>query len=765
MRLITILLLAVAVILPGIIAQQSVTLRGTISNSEGTPVPNATVHVAGTRLGAVTSMDGEYEISLPSGDYRIEIAHTGYKKVEKTVEVSSDRVTELNIELVPSLFSIDQVVVTGSRGAEVSVRDLPASVSVVTSEEMVMKNVRTIDDALREIPGVHASRSQGFGSSGTHSGVNMRGTGDADRTLVLRNGIPLNSSYTGSVGLWNTTAACAVDRIEVVKGAASALYGSSAMGGVINMITDSPTLTPEIVARTEFGSYGSNLTGFKYTQAFPNRVGLMVSGEYKKSDGYQYRADDNWKEFYNKPKNETFNVTTKLEYSFRPGSKVSLDYEHHNENPLSGTTTAYDNEYVENRVVGKYEGITDKFSYSGALFIHRRNDTYHATRYSSSTESFSTPYYDGDIPKNETGFIGHVSTKFANNTLTLGTDIELGTTESDYMYHGSGQRYFQGEQLMYSLYLNDEISLGQHLDLSLGLRFDSWTNREGYFYDNTSDDAITINYPERDDQRVSPKAGAVYHINDNARLRASYSTGFKAPSLYYLYRSAPHGSTKFNLANPDLQPEIMNRSIDIGGDFMIADRLEVSLTYYNSNFEDFMYSSTVPGDQIPSYITPGEGVAVLQNINIGEVDLYGIEAAFKYSINDFWLTSLSYNYNMSEVKDHELMPEYVGNQLEDSPNHHLDIGINYSNPKIITAGIWMRTTGEQYTDEENSEENKIDGYTTFDVKVSRQIFDKVSLSIEAYNVFDNEYYSYYSSTSSYYYGPPRMVYVGLNYDY
>ena len=759
------LALIIALFGANLFAQGNGTVRGVIRSTDGAPVALVSVRVVDTRYGAVSGHDGAFELSIPAGIYRLEVSHVGYKKMTKEITVNAGSSVSADFELTPSIFTMEQVVVTGSRGAEVSVRKLPASVVVISSEEMAMKNVRTIDDALQEIPGVVLGRSQGLNSSGGHASVSMRGTVDSDRTLVLKDGIPLNSSYTGGVSVWNTTSSCAVNRIEVVKGAASALYGSSAMGGVINLITDTPTLTPKFSARTEFGSKGSSVAAFKYSQAFANKLGVMFTGEYKKTDGYQYRADESWKDYYINPSNEVFTISTKLEYTIRPGSKIRFDYEHHNENPYSGTSTRYNSRYEENRFVARYDGLSGVFNYSGALFAHRRTDKYHAMKYSSSTGGFTRAYYDGDIPKNETGFLGHLSSRIKNHILTLGTDIKLGSTESDYDYVASGQRYFEGKQMTYSLYLNDEISLGKYVDLSLGVRYDSWTNKEGTFYDHNSGEPVTLNYPETSDNRVSPKAGVVFHINDNARLRTSYSTGFKSPSLYYLYRSAPHGSTKFNLANPDLKPEIMNRSVDVGGDFLIANRLEMSLTYYNSNFEDFMYNVTVDEAGVPSYLSPGDGMVVLQNVNIGKVNLYGFEAAFKYAIDECWNASLSYNYNKSEIMEHDIDASIIGNELEDSPNHHLKIGLNYSNPRIITAGIWMRTTGSQFSDEENTDENRVAGYTTFDIKLSREIVSNVSLSAEVYNLFDKQYYSYWSSASSYYYGPPRMVYVGLNYAY
>ncbi len=750
----------------GLFAQQGGRISGTVtSGADESLIASVSVRVEGTRFGAVTGSAGEYEMSVPAGSYEIIVSHAGFREVRKSVTVRAGGLSSIDFKLSPSIFTMDQVVITGSRGAEIAVRNLPASVAVVTSEEMTMKNVRSIDDALKEIPGVQVGRTRGLATTGGHAGVSMRGTVNSNRTLVLKDGIPLNSSYTGSVPVWNTVSSCGICRIEVIKGAASTLYGSAAMGGVINLITDTPTLTPRFSARTEFGGNGSAVAGMKYAQAFPNKLGLVISGEYKKTDGYQYMGDENWKAYYTNPSNSLLNLSGKMEYSPRPGSKLQFIVDHHSEQPLTGTSTRYDSDFQENRFAARYDGSSGAFNYAGTLFFNRRTDKFHATKYDKNTGHFSKGYYDADIPKNETGFMGNVSTRLRNHILTAGTDIKLGSTESDYFYTGKGQRYFEGEQMAYSVFLNDEIALGKYVDLSLGLRYDSWSNQKGTFLDETSGSRIAIDYPERSDDRVSPKVGAVVHLRDDARLRVSYSTGFKTPSLYYLYRSAPHGSTKFDLANPGLKPEVMNRSIDIGGDFLITKMLEMSLTYYNSNFEDFMFKRNVPAGQVPSYLTPAEGQQVRQYVNIGEVDLQGVEASLKLSFADCWLASLAYTYNISEIKKHGEEPGLVGMELEDSPNHHFNLGLSYANPKYISAGVWMRTTGAQFSDAANTDEQKIAGFTTFDIKASRNIFANISLSAEVYNLFDKQYHSFWSSSKSYYYGPPRMAYVGLNYAY
>lgn len=145
-----------------------------------------------------------------------------------------------------------EMVVTATR-TEIEKDKAPSSVTIITKEEMERKNVRTIDDALKNVVGVYARRSRGVADSATGSVVTMRGLSNAKRSLVLVDGIPFNDSYSAGV-TWSSIPVDSVDRIEIIRGPGSALYGGNAMGGVINIILKVPMKT-QAQARGGFG-YG-----------------------------------------------------------------------------------------------------------------------------------------------------------------------------------------------------------------------------------------------------------------------------------------------------------------------------------------------------------------------------------------------------------------------------------------------------------------------------------------------------------------------------
>ncbi|MCK4245195.1 MAG: TonB-dependent receptor plug domain-containing protein, partial [Candidatus Omnitrophica bacterium] len=150
---------------------------------------------------------------------------------------------------------LEEVVVTATR-TESPVENLPQNITVIPKEDMEKMHVKTVDDVLQDIAGIEVIRSFGLSCSGW---VLMRGVGSHKRTLVLKDGIPLNTASYGGFSSWNQLSTGNIDRIEVIRGASSALYGSDAMGGVINIVTKAPAEELEGDLSCEYGSQNTHL--------------------------------------------------------------------------------------------------------------------------------------------------------------------------------------------------------------------------------------------------------------------------------------------------------------------------------------------------------------------------------------------------------------------------------------------------------------------------------------------------------------------------
>ncbi|GAA0552883.1 TonB-dependent receptor plug domain-containing protein [Chitinophaga japonensis] len=654
---------------------------------------------------------------------------------------------------------LNEITVTAS-AMPVELRKVASSVTVLKASDPEMKQVQTIDDALSYMPGVSVNRGRGLTTTGSHTTVTLRGTGAAGRTLILKDGIPLNDTYTGGVNQWNSLATNSIARVEVVRGPGSSIYGSNSMGGTINLVTENPTLKPTFGADLRYGSMNTLIAGIKGGKAFRNGFGVIAFAEYKRTDGYQYMADSLWKSYYRKPTQELLNVNGKLSYQLNERSKLEGIVDYYMERPASGTATIYKENSRTNNYLLRYSGHNQLFEYNLSAYYNRIDQETDAVRWNNSEAAFNTPYYNSRVPVQVFGFIGKVSRTIWHNRITLGTDIRSSKLDSRKYYDGKGNQDYSGNQHFLSFFINDDVTIGSRLDLNVGLRYDNWQNNNGKFHDNQSGTDISIHYDNASSGVFSPKAGLVWHLSDQLRLRTVYAMGFKAPAMYYMYNATPLGSS-FRLGNPDLKPERMVYSIEAGVDYSLGKVLELSGTAYASRYKDFLDAVLIDPAKVPDYFDPG-GLPVRQYINIGQVNLHGVEASLRYKITPQLTAIASYFYNRSKITRYETNTAYEGNEVDDNPRHQVNGGLAFAGSRIVDVSLWLRYTGSSFSDLENSKDKMIGAYTVADIRAARKI-GKFTVYGTMLNLFDKQYFGSYTSPTSYYLAPGRAVNLGVSY--
>ena len=225
-------------------------IRGRVMDAEsGEALPGANLHVHGTLLGASTDRYGVFVIKrLPPGSYSLRASFIGYKSGHATVLVKADSAAFVYFALAPSAIEMSQVVVTASRQPE-EIQTAVVSVSALTNDDALRRNTLRLDAALESIPGVNL---MGENVNVRNSTGYTRGLGS--RVLVLLDGVPALTSDLGNMN-WDILPVTDFESVEVVKGPASALYGSFALGGVINIITKQPLPQGRFTVRTSAGIY------------------------------------------------------------------------------------------------------------------------------------------------------------------------------------------------------------------------------------------------------------------------------------------------------------------------------------------------------------------------------------------------------------------------------------------------------------------------------------------------------------------------------
>jgi len=736
----------------------SVDLIVQLRDSLGTPVAGASVNQPGKGVIAVSDKKGEFILRLTK-PLSIEVQHVNYQLFSKSIQPSEIDGQILQWVLTRKPQFLNAVTVTASTLPK-ELRQIASSVSVLQKGAPELRQIQSIDEALAFIPGVMVDRSRGLTTTGTHTGVILRGTGSANRTLVLKDGVPINDAYTGGVSEWNTLAANSIERIEVVRGPGSSIYGSSSMGGTINLVTQMPTDQPILGADFRYGSMNTYQASVKLGKRFAKRWGAIVFAEYKQTGGYAYMADSQWNEYFQKPKMALLNVNTKLKYDLDNGAAIAATVDFNQQEPISGTSTLYDDRTITGNYQIRYQNARARFAPDVLVYYNLQNRSSHALNWNADESAFNNTNYTSRVPLDTYGVIAKLSHRVRNNDITIGADLRFTEVVSRKHYPDRGAQNFNGRQDFVSFFLNDDISFTEQFHANLGLRFDRWSNRQGYFMDNLSGDEVTIRYDDASSSLLTPKVGLTYDLLPNLRLRSVYATGFRAPSAYYMYNATPLGSS-FRLGNPELEPERMRYSVDFGADFQLANNLELSATVYSSQYSDFLAAVLIDASEVPEYFDPGN-LPVRQYINIGKVNLWGLESSVKYRFTPFISVQASYFHNQSEIRKYETNPAYEGKEMSDNPRNIYSGALLYDHPRIGHISLWSRNTGSFFGDLENTAEKKMDAVRLVDLKMARNI-GPLGINFTVNNLFDELYYGSYTSPTSYYYAPGRTFFFGLNY--
>src|SRR5690606_13347443 len=309
------------------------------------------------------------------------------------------------------------------------------------------------------LPGVMVDRSRGLTTTGTHTGVILRGTGAANRTLILKDGVPINDAYTGGASEWNSLAANSIERIEVVRGPGSSIYGSSSMGGTINLVTQLPGAKPVLGADFRYGSMDTYQASVKLGKRFAERWGAIAFAEYKQTDGYAYLADDLWNDYYQKPKMSLLNVNAKLTYDLDNGATLAATADVNQQEPRSGTGTIYDDRTFTGNYQVRYRNVQADFAPDILVYYNVQNRSSQALRWNESANAFNDVNYNSRVPLDTYGMIAKVSHRVWNNDITLGADFRFTEVVSRKNYPGQGDQNFSGRQDFISFFLNDDVSL------------------------------------------------------------------------------------------------------------------------------------------------------------------------------------------------------------------------------------------------------------------------------------------------------------------
>ncbi len=727
-------------------SQNAAVLKGRVFDARTAgPLAGAHVQIRELNLTATTDSLGNYEIkSVPYGKYSLRISYVGFLSDSVWLKIA-DPAVRFTKTLYRASINISEVVISSTRSDQMA-GQIPAKVEIISRDNIESTPYISTDELLSLSPGINASRNYGiFNKTGD---VTLRGLNRNVHTLILMDGVPL-SILDGSASNWNRIDADQIERIEILKGPNSSLYGGNAMAGVINMITRRPTEKFSGSAKALYGTYNTfggalSLNGRTGTK---DRRYLYASadGFFRYSKGYNMVPVDQRVSTDVKMGVKEYNAGARLGYVFSKRSFIEAEYRYSYDMRGSGKqiyeTLGNYNQYMTHYVRGRYSRKTEKSQLEINGFFKREN-------YLKQNESLKTSglyyFYHTYAVNQDYGLWCSWTGKLpGHQELMVGADLKRGSTDNLDRYHTSMDSVmYDGSMGFYGIFIQDMMRFFKdRMIITAGLRGDAVSLEGAGFHIASPGLATAFMAPFQGDFKdtlwlaLSPRIGLQWNFKKNHRIYLSWSRGFRAGTLSDMCRTGDVNKG-FKLANPSLSPESMD-NFEIGSYLSFFDRVIIEPAVFFSMGHNFQYFIGT-GD---SMLTTGSTEKpVIRRENIGEVYIYGAEIKLTWQIRPNMEFLANYSYNHSRIMKYDL-GTYVGKDLTglaliEVPDHMAYGRFVWKN-RYVNAVIGAKYFAKEWVDDENTV--CTDPYFLLDLKLYRTFFKQLTTSITLQNLLNNRF--------------------------
>jgi outer membrane receptor protein involved in Fe transport len=637
--------------------------------------------------------------------------------------------------------------VTASR-VEAEIQDTPASISIVDKEELdTIKFTDATHELMKRIPGYSMSR-------------NLRvPMGGKNYTANLIDGVSMGARFgSNTIGFADYVNTFDIERVEVLRGPSSALYGSNAIGGAINLISRTPPLEPEYRVWGELGQYDRS------------RGGVSAAGT-KGAIGYFFDVNTlDYEGWQDRSVNERDQVSGKLLFDISDSTKFTLRGEYvdrYTENPGRITQAQYDADRSQAFV---YDAYNHDISTTGSIKIEH-DFTDHSgieiTYGYRDAEGEGPPSYsatgsfgaDHEINQNLVGFYRH-DFDFYDSQLIVGVDI-LDSAAYDIQYVGRIKDPTDIDQEWdtiaegFSPFFQYEISPTDRITFTVGARRDH-IKYSAVGYDNSNFGPPTTTY--YDDRKtfsnLTPKAGVTFKLNEDNSLWFSYGQGFVVPSKSQLWVGGWSAD-----ANPNLLPEeAEDFEMGLRGDIQVMDtNLSYDVAIYHTKIKNMIVVADVAGTD--TYV------------NAGKVRVQGVETSLSFRPLADWRFDIAHTYADNEYLEYDNSgTDYSGNILAYSPKHHINATATWTPIYGLSAELEVNDISDYYTSTGHDDpKGKGKRPPVFNLRVN---YEKGPWEFWGHvlNLTDREYaerisYSSSSGVRSFEVGGPRTFYAGVAYNW
>jgi outer membrane receptor for ferrienterochelin and colicins len=676
-----------------------VKLSGRVTGGDTTVVAGATISIVGTTYGTVTDKMGYYRINkIEPGAYIIRASFVGFETQEQKVVINND-VKSLNFSLNETNIDLNEVVVTGTK-SEKPLKNVPVLTQVISARKMLELGITNVTDALQTmVPGLNVSHN------GTLVTVTLQGM-DAKYVLFLIDGERIAGEVDGDVD-YSMLNLQNIDHIEVIKGASSSLYGSNAIGGVINIITKKIIDPFDAKFYSRYSKYNELYSG----GTIGLKKGIFASRtsiNYSRTDGYDVTPETShdWTQnpYTSYQINQKFEITPSSKLSFTPyityyqfeRGNVSARPVHDLYIDLSGGLKG---QYYFGKSSIDFSYYRDRYNtYTVLEQLNNKRDT-------ASYDFIQTYRLQGNF---------HLSDK---NNLTAGLEYN---TERLFSTRVEGGLKNASEAVFY---LQEDIRVGEKLDFVAGLR---GSNHSNYGFN------------------AAPKISAMFK-QGSLNFRASAGTGFRSPALKELYFSFDHFGEFLVEGNPQLKPESSK---------YLSGSIEFSKPWNNSSVTVYR---NVLSDMITTHIiTQADAVeTVYQYGNIASASVNGIDLLSKQKLfKGLWMSA---GYSYVHALDNETKLQLYG-----TAKHSGNVSADYNFRKkdySFTAQLYCQLMGERIYLNADGTSGYDRPYSSWRFTISQE-YKWLRISTGLDNIFGVVIPNNYDFIS-----PGRRFFVGMNIDF
>ena len=688
---------------------------------------------------------------------------------------------------------LKSVTVTATRSGT-PLDEIPLNTTVLTKEALEVAPDQTIDQVLKNVPGVILNETPYYQKDPTGQSINVRGLGNA-RTLVLIDGVPANDAFYGTVQ-WNLVPMSSIDSVEFIRGGVSSLWGNYGMGGVINIKTKTPVNSQQ-EASASYGAFGTgNVAASKDLIASEN-LQLRFSADYFNTDGYQNIATispasptsikngqgDAASHNSNVRMQGYFKATQDTNGFFRLGyhtmSDLSSGYAFATNimqemDLAGGTTTRLDDK----------SKVDVNFFYENTGFNKQNGST---TTTKSNNIPVNTPYINANY-KDPYSTVG-ASAQYTQEVVGLidqyvvGVDARniAGSNQTNNLNNNgtsAAVNYAQGQQSFYGL-MGQLKSKAESfpLETTLAARVDQWNSQTPTSYNAGPNGANPAyqNIPNQSKTQVSPTLGLLYKMSKDWDLRSAAYQAFHAPGMNNTLRSYG-SSTGYSFANPNLTPETMT-GYEVGTDYRWKGGF-AQLTAFNNYIQNAVASYSLSSKSATDVAlakslcgatgNPLTGTGNVGICNSTSISYYtnnqnllsqGIEFQFHHDISSKWATDANYAFTSTKLTM-SATSDPINKQVGGVPQNILGGGLTYFPVPQASLTATVRYVGSSWMNTANT--LPVAAYAVVGLRANYEMTKNTTVYASAVNLFNRQYITFGTgnNNSSYVLGMPQAISVG-----